>query len=80
MGLYVTYLDCMDCEDKECIQSYGKESKTMENKKQMKTNKCKYGRIMVNKDCTICTMYGRCELTGRGKNRKNEKGVFTSIS
>lgn len=45
-----------------------------------RTNKCKYGRIMVNKDCTICTMYGRCELTGRGKNRKNEKGIFTSIS
>lgn len=21
-------------------------------------------------NCTICTMYGRCELTGRGKNRK----------
>lgn len=25
MGLYVTYLDCMDCEDKECIQSNRKE-------------------------------------------------------
>lgn len=27
MGLYVTYLDCMDCEDKECIQSHRKENK-----------------------------------------------------
>lgn len=26
MGLYVTYLDCMDCEDKECIQSNRKEN------------------------------------------------------
>jgi hypothetical protein len=25
MGLHVTYLDCMDCEDKECIQSHRKE-------------------------------------------------------
>ena len=22
MGLYVTYLDCMECEEKECIQSH----------------------------------------------------------
>lgn len=29
MGLYVTYLDCMDCEDKECIQSHRKENETM---------------------------------------------------
>lgn len=27
MGLYVTYLDCMDCEDKECIQSHKKDKK-----------------------------------------------------
>lgn len=27
MGLYVTYLDCMECEDKECIQSQRKENK-----------------------------------------------------
>lgn len=25
MGLYVTYLDCMDCEDKECMQHKRKE-------------------------------------------------------
>lgn len=29
MGLYVTYLDCMECEDKECIQSHRKENETM---------------------------------------------------
>lgn len=29
MGLYVTYLDCIDCEDKECIQSHRKEYKPM---------------------------------------------------
>lgn len=29
MGLYVTYLDCMECEDKECIQSNRKEEETM---------------------------------------------------
>ena len=29
MGLYVTYLDCMECEDKECIQSHRKENEEM---------------------------------------------------
>ena len=29
MGLYVTYLDCMECEDKECIQSYRKEEEAV---------------------------------------------------
>lgn len=30
MGLYVTYLDCMECEDKECIQSHRKENKMID--------------------------------------------------
>lgn len=29
MGLYVTYMDCMECEDKECIQSHRKEEEAM---------------------------------------------------
>lgn len=24
MGMYVTYLDCMDCEDKECMRPYNR--------------------------------------------------------
>lgn len=30
MGLYVTYLDCMECEDKECLQSHRKENKMID--------------------------------------------------
>lgn len=31
--------------------------------KTKRTNKCKYGRTRTDKDCRICTMYGKCELT-----------------
>lgn len=36
MGLYVTYLDCMECEEKECIQSY--ENRKEQNMKRIYLN------------------------------------------
>lgn len=49
MGLYVTYLDCMDCEDKECRKKQG----------------CKYGRVFTSTECKLCTEYGKCKNTER---------------
>lgn len=37
MGLYVTYLDCMECEERECIQSHKKEDKKEEENNMNKT-------------------------------------------
>lgn len=42
--------------------------------KTRRTNKCKYGRTITEKDCIICTMYGKCELTER-RTRMDEKGL-----
>lgn len=40
----------------------------------MQTNKkCKYGRTWTNKDCELCTKYGKCELTERRKDGSNKK-------
>lgn len=39
-----------------------------------KTNKCKYGRTRTDRDCKICTMYGKCELT-EGRTEGYEKGL-----
>lgn len=63
MGLYVTYLDCMECEDKECIT-----------KREEQTNVSMEEQEQTKKDCRICTMYGKCELT-EGRAREYEKGL-----
>ena len=39
-----------------------------------KTNKCKYGRTHMRKDCYLCSMYGKCELTER-RGERVEKGI-----
>lgn len=62
MGLYVTYLDCMDCEDKECMQSHRKENK-MKQEEVIKTSNCKYGRVLFGRDCKACPNYEKCGLT-----------------
>ena len=35
-----------------------------------RTNKCKYGRTITEKDCIICTMYGWKVRTHRKENKK----------
>lgn len=34
---------------------------------QRENKKCKHGRTWANKDCELCTKYGKCELTERRK-------------
>ena len=35
---------------------------------QRTNKKCKYGRTWANKDCELCTKYGKCELIERRQN------------
>lgn len=68
-NLPVTYLDCMDCDDKKCRQTKHKTRESVE--KMNNRTACKYGRSMISKDCNICTNYGLCDLTRKGE--KNDK-------
>lgn len=56
MGLYVTYLDCMECEDKECITK---------REEQTNVNMGEQSQTKIAKSVPCCTMYGKCELTER---------------